>query len=241
MMITYNHNIYIMHEKSFLIQTFEVGPMLNMIYLIVDKVTKKTAIVDPAWDLSDAYTFINDNHLILDKILLTHSHHDHVNSIDHILKTHDIPIHLNTHEKKFWNKHYDNFSLHHGGDIVQLGKTNILCLHSPGHTPGSTCYYIDGNLIAGDTLFVYGCGRCDLHGGNPEEMYTSLNHIKEAFDTTTIILPGHNYSTKKTSTLEEEILSNPFFHFTDLDRFIKYRMEIHDKVRSSPYGPVESN
>ena len=43
------------------------------------------------------------------------------------------------------------------------------------------------------------------------------------------------------ATLEEEILSNPFFHFTDLDRFIKYRMEIHDKVRSSPYGPVESN
>ena len=72
-------------------------------------------------------------------------------------------------------------------------------------------------------------------------MYTSLNHIKEAFDTATIILPGHNYSTKKTSTLEEEILSNPFFHFTDLDRFIKYRMEIHDKVRSSPYGPVDSN
>ena len=86
--------------------------------------------------------------------LSQHSHHDHVNSIDHILKTNDIPIHLNTHEKKFWNKHYDNFSLHHGGDIVQLGKTNILCLHSPGHTPGSTCYYIDGNLIAGDTLFV---------------------------------------------------------------------------------------
>ena len=82
MMITYNHNIYIMHEKSFLIQTFEVGPMLNMIYLVVDKATKKTAIVDPAWDLSDAYTFIRDNHLILDKILLTHSHHDHVNAID---------------------------------------------------------------------------------------------------------------------------------------------------------------
>ena len=230
-----------MTEKSFLIQTFEVGPMLNMIYLIVDKATKKAAIIDPAWDLANVYSYLDENKLILDKILLTHSHHDHVNSIDEILMSHDVPIHLNTHEKKFWNKNYDNSVSHHGGDYIQLGKTNILCLHSPGHTPGSTCYYINGNLIAGDTLFVFGCGRCDLHGGNPEEMYKSLNHIKDAFESSTIILPGHNYSIQKTSTLAEEITSNPFFHFTDLDKFIKYRMKEHDRVRSSPYGPVTSN
>ncbi len=230
-----------MSEKSFTIKTFEVGPMLNMIYLIVDKATKKSAIIDPAWDLEDVYDYIDKNHLILDKILLTHSHHDHVNSIDEILINYDVPIHLDTHEKKFWNKHYDNSLSHYGGDYIRLGKTDILCLHSPGHTPGSTCYYVDGNLIAGDTLFVFGCGRCDLHGGSPEEMYKSLNHIREAFETSTIILPGHNYSIQKTSTLGQEISNNPFFHFTDLDRFIKYRMEEHDKVRSSPYGPITSD
>ena len=139
-------------KKSFLIKTFEVGPMLNMIYLIIDTSTKKTAIIDPAWDLTEANNYINDNELILDKILLTHSHHDHVNSIDKILDKHDVPIHLNIHEKEFWNKEYDNFLLHHGGNTINLGKTNIKCIHSPGHTPGSTCYYIDGNLIAGDTL-----------------------------------------------------------------------------------------
>ena len=96
-----------MNEKSFLIKTFEVGPMLNMIYLIIDTSTKKTAIIDPAWDLTEANNYINDNELILDKILLTHSHHDHVNSIDKILDKHDEPIHLNIHEKEFWNKEYE--------------------------------------------------------------------------------------------------------------------------------------
>ena len=121
-MITYNHNIYIMSEKSFLIQTFEVGPMLNMIYLVVDKATKKTAIVDPAWDLSHAYTFINDNHLILDKILLTHSHHDHVNSIDILLKRYDLPIYINKYEANFWKKKYDNLITTDSNDSFSLGK-----------------------------------------------------------------------------------------------------------------------
>ena len=209
--------------------------------MLIDTSTKKTAIIDPAWDLTEANNYINDNELILDKILLTHSHLDHVNSIDKILDKHDVPIHLNIHEKEFWNKEYDNFLLHHGGNTINLGKTNIKCIHSPGHTPGSTCYYIDGNLIAGDTLFVFGCGRCDLHGGNPEEMYTSLKHIKDSLESSTIILPGHNYSVQKTSTLKEEMNGNPFFHFNDLEKFVEYRMTIHDSVRSSPYKPIETN
>ena len=227
--------------KSYTIKTFEVGPMLNLIYLIIDNETKLTAIVDPAWDLTEVYKYIDNNDLILHKILLTHSHHDHVNAIDKILKTYDIPVHINDKEKSFWGKTYDNFVVNRGGDIIKLGCLDIKSIHSPGHTPGSTCYHLDKNLIAGDTLFVFGCGRCDLHGGNPEEMFTTLSHIKSSLDKNTIILPGHNYSIKKESTLNEELKGNPFFHFTQLDRFIEYRMKIHDNIRSSPYSPVEEN
>ena len=198
-------------SKAFKIKTFEVGPMQNLIYLVWDIETNKTAIIDPAWDLIKVHSFIKDNNLILEKILLTHSHHDHVNAIDKILINHDVQIHINKKEKLFWGKIYDNFFTNDGDDLINLGKTQIRSMHTPGHTPGSACYLIGSNLIAGDTLFVFGCGRCDLHGGSPEEMYNTLKNLKFHLNEETLILPGHNYSTKKTSTLREQIEGNPFF------------------------------
>ncbi len=222
-------------SQPFKIKTFEVGPMQNLIYLIWDIDTKLTALIDPAWDLTGVKKFIKTNGLVLDKILLTHSHHDHVNSIDKILEKHDVQIHINKKEKSFWGKVYDNFYINDGDDLIILGKTEIRSMHTPGHTPGSTCYLIGSNLIAGDTLFVFGCGRCDLHGGSPEEMYTTLKNLQSYLKSETLILPGHNYSTKKTSTLKEQIDGNPFFHFNDLKKFVDYRMNIHDKTRETPY------
>ena len=225
-------------KQTYIIKTFDVGPMQNLIYVVSDNETKETAIIDPAWDMSEIYNYINHNNLILKKILLTHSHHDHVNAVDEILSTHDTEIHINKKEKIFWEKEYDNFFINHGGDVIMLGKTQIKSLHTPGHTPGSTCYHIDDKLIAGDTLFVFGCGRCDLHGGNPEEMYHTLEKIKTSLNSDTIVLPGHNYSIKKNSTLKEEIDGNPFMNFNDINRFVEYRMTLHDKIRQSPYDAV---
>ena len=225
-------------KQTYTIKTFDIGPMQNLIYVITDNDTKESAIVDPAWDMTEIYEYLNNNNLVLKKILLTHSHNDHVNAVDEVLDKFDTQIHINKKEKVFWAKDYDNFSINHGGDIINLGKTKIKSLHTPGHTPGSTCYYVGNNLIAGDTLFVFGCGRCDLHGGNPEEMYHTLKDIKDNLDAETIILPGHNYSIKKQSSLKEEIDGNPFMHFNNIDRFVDYRMTLHDKIRNSPYGPI---
>ena len=227
-------------KQSYTIKTFDVGPMANIIYIITDNKSKESAIIDPAWDMSEVYKYIGENNLILKKILLTHSHHDHINAIDEILISHDLEIHINKKEKVFWKKEYDSFVINHGGDTIKLGETEIRSLHTPGHTPGSTCYHIGDDLIAGDTLFVFGCGRCDLHGGNPEEMFNTLKDIKMSLDPKTIILPGHNYSIKRESTLQEEIQGNPFMKFNNLNKFIDYRMVLHDKVRHSPYGPIKS-
>ena len=227
-------------KQTYTIKTFDVGPLANIIYIITDNKSKESAIIDPAWDMSEAYKYIGENDLILKKILLTHSHHDHVNAIDEILTSYDLEIHINKKEKVFWKKEYDNFVINHGGDTIKLGETEIRSLHTPGHTPGSTCYHIGDDLIAGDTLFVFGCGRCDLHGGNPEEMFNTLKDIKISLDPKTIILPGHNYSIKRESTLQEEIQGNPFMKFNNIKKFIDYRMVLHDKVRHSPYGPIES-
>ena len=227
-------------KQTYTIKTFDVGPMANIIYIITDNKSKESAIIDPAWDMSEVYKYIGENNLILKKILLTHGHHDHINAIDEILISHDLEIHINKKEKVFWKKEYDSFVINHGGDTIKLGETEIRSLHTPGHTPGSTCYHIGDDLIAGDTLFVFGCGRCDLHGGNPEEMFNTLKDIKMSLDPKTIILPGHNYSIKRESTLQEEIQGNPFMKFNSLNKFIDYRMVLHDKVRHSPYGPMKS-
>ena len=228
-------------KDTYYIKTFDVGPMQNMIYLIIDRNTKYTAIIDPAWELKEVHQYISENDLILNKILLTHSHHDHVNSIDSLLEKNDLEIYINHKEKSFWNKKYDNFVTNYGGDIITLGKTEIKSLHTPGHTPGSTCYYVGNNLIAGDTLFVFGCGRCDLHGGNPEEMFVTLKNLKDNLDNKTIILPGHDYSIKRESSLEEQIEGNPFMHFDNLNKFIDYRMIEHDKIREYPYKMVSKD
>ena len=122
------------------VKTFDVGPMLNIIYLIWDEHTKDAAIVDPAWDLKDVYEFIRVNRLNLRKILLTHSHHDHVNSIDSLLERYDLPIYINKLEADFWKKSYDNLILTDSDDNFNLGKSLITSIHTPGHTPGSCCY-----------------------------------------------------------------------------------------------------
>jgi glyoxylase-like metal-dependent hydrolase (beta-lactamase superfamily II) len=220
------------------VKTFDVGPMLNIVYLIWNNKTKEGSIIDPAWDLDAVLTFIKNNHIKLTSILLTHSHHDHVNSIDKLLEIYDIPIYINKLEAEFWNKSYDNLIRLDSQAEIFLGKKNIQSIHTPGHTPGSCCYTFDDKLIAGDTLFVFGCGRCDLHGGNPEQMFNSLKMLKNNFHKDTIIMPGHNYSVSRQSTLEEEISGNPFFSFNNLKDFVRYRMVDHDKSRDEPYGPI---
>jgi hydroxyacylglutathione hydrolase len=230
-------------SASFRVHTMELGPMENFIYFIEDLNTKKTAIVDPAWDVGAILQFAQQNNFNITDILLTHSHSDHVNGVNGVLEHHDAQLHLLKPELKLWRSFGDSelaasSQLHHGGDSLMVGDTSIEILHTPGHTPGSACYHVGNDLIAGDTLFVFGCGRCDLAGGDPEIMFHTLKKIQSELPASTLIRPGHNYAQKTTATLEEQVHGNPFFHFDDVAGFTQYRMHEHDKVRDEPYGPV---
>ena len=220
------------------IHAHELGPMENFIYLINDKATNRTAVVDPAWDADEILRQVKQSGTSITDILLTHSHFDHINAIEGILKEFDAQVHLLKQEAVFWGEYLDIPTLHHGGDIIQLGETEIKVLHTPGHTPGSACYHVHNELITGDTMFVFGCGRCDLAGGDPNQMFKTLTQLKTNLPGDTIILPGHNYAEKTTSTMSEEIEGNPFLHCDTAASFTHYRMHEHDKVRSSPYHPV---
>ena len=120
-----------MQDKSTLsVKTFDVGPMLNIVYLIWDNTTKDAAIVDPAWDLTEVLNFTTQNGLKLRKILLTHSHHDHVNSIDTLLNKYDLPIYINKFEASFWKKKYDNLIITGSNDTFSLGKSSVSTIHT---------------------------------------------------------------------------------------------------------------
>ncbi len=220
--------------KHYFIDALELGPMENLIYLITDRETGRTAVVDPAWDAPAILQHANKEGLSISDILLTHSHHDHINGIEAVLARHDAQLHLLKPEAEFWGQQLATPSLHHGGDVIQLGKTEIEVLHTPGHTPGSACYQIHDHLITGDTMFVWGCGRCDLAGGDPEVMYDTLQKLGK-MPAATVILPGHNYADRTTSSIGEQVEGNPFMHFDNKEDFVEYRMHLHDRIREEPY------
>jgi len=218
----------------FSIDALELGPMENFIYLITDKQSQHAAVVDPAWDVAEILKLAEQKGVTITDILLTHSHHDHINGVEAILEHADAQLHLLKAEAQFWGQHLDLPTLHHGGDRIQLGKSEIEILHTPGHTPGSACYHIDEQLITGDTMFVWGCGRCDLSGGDPNQMFDTLNKLAKLPEQT-VTLPGHNYSDHTTATIHEQCEGNPFMHFHDVDKFVDYRMHLHDQIRHGPY------
>jgi glyoxylase-like metal-dependent hydrolase (beta-lactamase superfamily II) len=114
-----------------------------------------------------------------------------------------------------------------GGDVIELGQVRVRLLHTPGHTPGSQCFLVEeagrpGRLVSGDTLFLGGCGRVDLPGANPEDMYRSLNDKLKKLPDETIVYPGHLYAAEPYDTLGNEKRSNPFLRVASLDQFLMF-------------------
>lgn len=227
------------NNSGYSIVNMELGPMENFVYLIHDHASNTAAIVDPAWEVDEVLRFADSKDIRITDILLTHSHHDHVNGLQQTLEHSDAKVHLLKPEAQFWGESLSKPVLHHGGDQIHIGDSIIDILHTPGHTPGSACYHVGNDLIAGDTLFVFGCGRCDLAGGNPEEMFQTLKKMKTELPVSTVLHPGHNYAPQSpTSTLETQCQGNPFLHFDQSADFVKYRMQVHDKIRETPYYAV---
>ena len=216
--------------------------MENFVYLIHDHESNTAAIVDPAWEVEKMLQLADEKGIKITDVLLTHSHYDHINGLQQTLEHTDACVHLLKPEAKFWGEDLTRPKLHHGGDQIRIGNSEITILHTPGHTPGSACYHLGDDLIAGDTLFVFGCGRCDLAGGNPEEMFQTLQKMKTELPQNTILHPGHNYAPQSpTSDWQSQCTGNPFLHFDESENFVKYRMQIHDKVRGTPYHAVSKD
>ena len=202
----------------------ELGPMKNYIYFVGDAQSKEVAVVDPAWEVESIFKIIQEEELTLKALFITHGHPDHTNGIDGMLAKYDIPVYVSKHEAAFYKPICENIREVDQNDEALIGNTRIRFLHTPGHTPGSQCFLVENKLVAGDTLFLDGCGRCDLPGGDPEEMYRTIYNKLMKLPKNTIIYPGHNYHHLKQDTLENQIKTNPYMNCSDMENFLQTRM-----------------
>jgi glyoxylase-like metal-dependent hydrolase (beta-lactamase superfamily II) len=135
----------------------------------------------------------------------------------------DAPIHVNRNEARgvqmVTGASQSDLVLHDGGDVVTVGAIPITLVHTPGHTPGSQCFLVDGRLVAGDTLFLDGCGRTDLPGGDADEMYYSLTQRLGAVPDDTVLYPGHQYSAAPSATMGETRAGNYVFRLPTIEQW----------------------
>ncbi len=217
------------------LKQLQVGPMQNYVYLIGDTETRQAVAVDPAWAVDAIVGVLEEDDMKLETVLITHYHPDHLGgsmmghniegATDLLERGHKVKIHIHKNEAEYVPRvcglSMSDLVLTEAGDDVVIGEQRIQFIHTPGHTPGSQCFLVQGNLVSGDTLFIGGCGRVDLPGSNPEDMYASLNTTLKALPDETVLYPGHNYSPVPVSTLGEEKKSNPYLQFAKLDDFLR--------------------
>ena len=197
------------------------GQMVNFCYLIGDRSSKQALVVDPAWDVSGLLDIAEKDEMEVVGALATHYHPDHiggdmfgitVEGISRLLELKGMKVHIQKEEadgvKRLTGASDSDLITHEGGDRFSIGEVEIEFLHTPGHTPGSQCFLVQNRLVAGDTLFVQGCGRVDLPGSDPEEMYHTLTQRLAKLPDDVVLYPGHDYGDRPTSTMKEERQSN---------------------------------
>jgi hydroxyacylglutathione hydrolase len=188
--------------------------MVNFVYAIGDRATGECVLVDPAYAVGELVELVGADGMTVTGALATHYHADHVGGsmmgyrvegvrelLDHV----GVKVHVQEAEAAYVMKvtelSHGDLAVHEPGDVVTVGDVRIELVHTPGHTPGSQCFLVDGRLVSGDTLFLEGCGRTDLPGSDSDAMYESLQRLAKLPDDT-LVFPGHRYSLPSSGTMD---------------------------------------
>jgi hydroxyacylglutathione hydrolase len=219
-------------ESLLYLKQMELGPMQNFVYLIGDPLARECVAVDPAWEIDQIVETAQADGYAITGALVTHTHQDHVGGsleswgmpgripgVEDLLEKVRAKVYVHKAEREFLRGFGSDLVKVDNHDTLKVGRLTIQFLHTPGHTPGSQCFLVDGRLISGDTLFIGSCGRTDLPGSDPTEMYDSLTQRLAALPDDTVLFPGHNYG-GPSSTIGREKRQNPFMKFTSLGEFL---------------------
>ncbi len=180
------------------------GPLDSLCYLVVERESGEAILIDSGCPAEVIVTMLKDLGLQLRLILATHTHFDHVSSARAISKETHAPAMAHPADvemlPRYWMPHLGEpphlEPAVEDGRVLSLGSLKIRAIHTPGHTPGSVCYWVEevGVIFTGDTLFKGAVGRTDFVGGDPEALRRSLSRLA-ALPDETAVLPGHGLDT----------------------------------------------
>jgi len=215
------------------LKQMELGPMQNFVYLVGDREARDCVVIDPAWAIDTIVRTAEADGMRITGALVTHTHQDHVGGsladwgmpgripgLEELLTQVPAKVYVQRAEREFLRGFGSDLVKVEGGTELPVGRFTITFIHTAGHTPGSQCFLVDGRLISGDTLFIRSCGRTDLPGSDPKEMYTSLTTRLGALPDETVVFPGHNYGGIAT-TIGDEKRRNPMMRFPTMSDFLR--------------------
>jgi glyoxylase-like metal-dependent hydrolase (beta-lactamase superfamily II) len=210
--------------RDFATQDPVARQMVNFVYLIGDRESGEALVVDPAYAVAELVEIAGKDGMRLVGALATHYHPDHVGGdmmglsiqgVRELIALQGMKIHVQREEAP-WVQRVTGLSgsdlaQHDSGDVVSVGSISVQLIHTPGHTPGSQCFLVQNRLVAGDTLFLNGCGRTDLPGGNPRDLYFSLNQRLAKVPDDALLFPGHLYSKQPSASMGDTRRDNFVF------------------------------
>ena len=190
-----------------IIKTFIEPPIENNNYLLVDEESKEAVLIDCSSMDENILIELKKQGATLKYVLLTHGHFDHIGGLNDLPKEVKVLMHKNDME---WINEVNTYLPMIGmpsmkipkidefikdNQIIKLGNIEIKVIHTPGHTQGGVCFYINGHLFSGDTIFRESVGRCDLPGGNFNQIVESIEQRIFTLPSETVIHPGHGRET----------------------------------------------
>ena len=183
---------------------------------MADEKSGEAVLFDPAYDLETLGSRLQENSFRLKYIINTHAHLDHIEGNPRLSSMTGAKIVM--HESALALKDIAVKD----GQRLKIGEISLQFIHTPGHSPESMCVVVnDTALITGDTLFIGECGRVDLPGGDANALFDSFEKIR-TLDHSLIVYPGHDYGTKKSNSLREEIETNYTLTPRKRDEFVKF-------------------
>lgn len=202
------------------LQAFALGPFQTNCFIAIDDETNRCLIFDPGSDGKDIMKHLEKSGLTPTAVVLTHAHGDHIGGVQDIIDHYHIPFYVHEGDKDKLTDPNLNLSPHMGKQIIIEGEPTLIkegdriscdslhfdVIETPGHTAGGVCFYGDGILIAGDTLFNGSIGRTDFPGGSFEELIEHIKNKLYKLPPDTVVYPGHGPET----SIGYEMASNPF-------------------------------
>ncbi|GBF34804.1 hydroxyacylglutathione hydrolase [Desulfocucumis palustris] len=218
------NNKYDLHQ----INTFHFG-WSNYSYIVFDNMTRSAMVVDPAWDLKKITDILNHLNADLVAIFLTHSHYDHTNLVDPLIKMFNPAVYMSRKEIDYYKYWCSNLIALDDEEKISVGRIDVFCLLTPGHTAGGMSYLLPYSMFTGDTIFAEGCGICNCNGSSAAQMFESIQKIKSQVPDHVRIYPGHSYGKIPGQSMGNLKKENFYFNIDKKDYFINFRMRGNQK------------